>query len=360
MPLAPALALLFAVVGHALPYAARPVTAQEITAQEITAREGALRLGGYVQAQIQLSSAEGSASDLFFRRVRPRLDVRINDLVDGRIEMDLAGSRVDGRDFWVRLSFSERFRLKMGQAKRPFSAFELASSSDLPVIERDGRIDGVDACAGVGRICSFSRLTESLGFDGRDQGLLVDGSEGRLSWGASITNGEGPNAGDVNDGKSITGRVTADLGRARIGVFGGVHDHLDPFADGDETDFAPAGGVDLEIGEWREGFHALAGVVFGENWRLEEGPGFAAAQLLATYYIPTEATHLAGVEPLVRVSWADPDTGSADDAHLLLTPGVMLYLQGKNGFSLNLDGWLPDEAGRDGEVSLKIQSYLYF
>ena len=97
----------------------------------------------------------------------------------------------------------------------------------------------------------------------------------------------------------------------------------------------------------------------GDTWRLDPEATFLAAQGMVSYYVDTGRPRLAGVEPLLRVSWADADGDQADDAAVVLTPGLMLYFVGKNGLAGNLDFYSP-EGGQDAEWSFKVQSFIYF
>lgn len=336
--------------------------AAELSAQEIRTDLADLTVGGRLQVQYAASSVDDAVDDVFVRRARIRFGIRVTEWVDARIEPELAGDGASLQDAWVRLSFAPGFRLSMGQFKRAFSAFELSSSTDLPVVERDGRIEGLEACRGVGGPCSFSRLTEGLDFDGRDVGLRLDGAlGGGLSYLATLTNGEGANRDDVNDGKSLSGRLEYAAGSLTVGAFVGLHDHPEILDDAPpmDTEYAGAGGVDVELGTWRSGFHLLAGAALGENREAGRDASFRAVQTLASWYVPTEHPRIAGVEPLLRVSWADPDDGADDAAGTLLTPGFMVYLSGKNGLSANVDVYTPAGSG-DTEWSFKLMSYLYF
>lgn len=328
---------------------------------EILPRAATVTLGGRLHVQAQGSTVEGSVADLFIRRARLRLDVRISDFLDGRLNPEFSGGTATLQDAWVRMRFAPSFRVSLGQFKRAFSLFELASSTDLPVIERDGRIAGLDSCPGVGGTCSFSRLTQKLGFDGRDQGVRVDGALGEgLSYLVTATNGEGVNVGDANDGKSVAGRLQVTAGPFGIGAFASLKDY--PVSgDGPEPEgeYAWAGGADLEYGTWRDGLHVMGAVSMGQNWRAGEDSEFRTVQLLASYYVPTGDPTYGGVEPLLRAAWSEPDTEVADNAGFLLTPGLMVYFTGKNGVSANLDAWIPTGDG-DTELSFKLQSFLYF
>lgn len=335
--------------------------AMPLGAQTLQARAADIEIGGRLHAQYQASSVDAAESDFFLRRARLTVDVTLTDRIDGRVQPEFAGGGASLKDAYLRVRFGPGLRVAMGQFKRSFDLFELASSTDLSIIERDGRVAGVDDCAGVGGVCSYSRLTEKLEFSDRDTGLRLDGAVGGVSWEATLTNGAGADARDVNDAKSYSGRVAVPLGSGvTLGGQLGLHDFVS-VDDGNET--AAAWAADLQYGDWRDGLLLQAAVVGGENWKAADAtgdePSFLAFQGVASRYVELDADGLVtAVEPLARLSFADPDTGFDDDAGLLFTPGVMLYLDGKTKFGANLDVYSP-QAG-DTEFSLKLQSFLYF
>jgi hypothetical protein len=316
-------------------------------------------LGGRVQAQYAHSSVDGAENDFFFRRVRLRADISVNDWITGRIQPDFKGGGASLQDAYVDLAFSEGLNIRIGQFKRPFDLFDLSSSTNLSLIERDGRIEGLGGCPGVGGLCAHNRLTEALEFTGRDQGVMVDGTAGRVEYAVMVSNGEGANASDVNDGKSFSSRVVvAASDDLRVAGKLSVHDYL---SDSAETSQAVAFGVDAEWGTWRDGFHAQLSVVSGENWALPiagDPATFQAIEGWASYYHPLEGDRVVGIEPLLRVGYADANTDGADDAGTLLTPGLMFYFGGRNKIGANMDVYRPQSGGT--EYSLKIQTYIYF
>jgi hypothetical protein len=327
---------------------------------EISARGARITLGGRLHYQYSSSSVDSARSQFFFRRARLQADIAVSDFLDGRLEYDFAAGRTGLQDAFARLNFDPAFELSIGQFKRTFSQFELASSNDLPTIERDGAVPG-ERCPGVGGVCSFSRLTQQLLFDGRDTGLRAEGELGDiLTYRVSFTNGQGSNAADVNDAKSTSGRIELALAdEVTLGAFGALHDHPDPIPAIDDADFAEAYGADLEVGAFRGPYHLIAGVVTGNNWRIDSDTDFLAAQALATAYLEVGERGIAGLEPMFRVSWADPNTDLDDDAGLLLTPGLFWYVQGRNGIDVNWDYYTPP-GDRDAEWSLRFQLFLYF
>jgi hypothetical protein len=336
---------------------AAPLAAQEQI--QIRARAATITFGGRLQTQYSLSSIDGAENDFFTRRARLIADVRINDFLSGRVQPDFAGGGAALKDAYVTMAFSDAFELTVGQFKRPFDIFELSSSTELSLVERDGRIEGLSTCSGVGSICSYSRFTESLGFSDRDMGVRLAGGSGALGYQLSLTNGTGGDSPDENDAKSLSGRVTYDV-TENVSVSGqiGAHDYVDP--SGNST--ALAFGGDVEYGTWRDGLHVQAAVVTGDNWRELDSQldpaTFLTFQGVGSYYHPLEGGRLAGVEPLLRLSYGDPDTGASDDGGLLVTPGIVLYVLGRNRIGFNFDYYAP-QTGSD-EFSFKVQSYLYF
>jgi len=345
--------LLAATLGAATP----PLQGQTT----IEARGARITVGGRLHTQLATSSVEGTSTDIFMRRARVYVGLVVNDFLEGRVQTDFAGGEASLKDAYMRLDFDRAFRVDVGQFKRAFDLFELASSTRLSIIERDGRVAGVDACAGTGGVCSWSRLTEKLAYADRDVGLRVSGSSGRVAYQFTATNGTGANRSDENGDKSYAGRLTIGVGGdVTLGANLGLHDYV---AEDGGTDYAAAFGADLEVGGWQDGFHLQAGVVAGDNWKALDARGdpanFVAFQGVASYYAPIEGSaRFIGWEPLLRVSYGDGDTDVADDGGWIITPGVMFYIAGRSKVGVNLDVWSP-EAG-DSEASLKFQTFLYF
>ncbi len=333
----------------------------EIAAQlEVSGRAASIRFGGRLHAQYATSSVGSADSGFFFRRARFNADASVNDFVSGRLQLDFAGGEAAIKDGYLRLAFAPTFEVSMGQFKRAFDAFELPSSTDQVLIERDGRVAGVDTCAGVGGVCSFSRFTQKLSYSDRDTGVRVEGESGAVEYGVTLTNGEGANEDDVNDTKSFAGRLAVEVVEG-LTLAGQVarHDYQDP---SDESAAALAWSIDVRFGDWRDGLRVNAAVIRGDNWKnldaADEPSTFTAFQGVGSYYAATDMERLVGIEPLVRVSYGDPDTGADEDGGFVFTPGVMLYVSGKNRIGFNLDVWSPQTG--DTEYSFKLQSYLYF
>jgi hypothetical protein len=361
--------------AYPLALAAALTLAGDLAAQaSISPRHASVRIGGRMHTQFASSSVESCNSQFFFRRARLEVDITVSEFLEARLQPEFGGFSAELKDAYVKLNFAPGFQVTMGQFKRPFDLFELASSVDLSLIERDGRVGGVNTCAGVGSVCSYSRLTERLGYADRDIGVRVGGVRGKVTYEVSMTNGAGQNVADENDAKSFSGRVTVKATpELTLGANAALHDYVDPVKN---DAHAGAWGVDAQVGTWREGLLLQVAVVGGENWRRLVGGGgapvdpsrpgagpwdpatFLAFQGAASWYAPLEGKRIVGIEPLLRLSVGDPDRDTAADGGLVFTPGLMLYISGRNKVGFNLDLWSPQTG--DDQRSLKVQSFLYF
>ncbi len=347
------------VTGLGVTSLARPAAAQTTVhskAVEIT-------LSGRLHTQLNTTSvATEPGEEIVIRRARFDATVKINDFVSGFVQPEYAGSKATLKAAYLRLAFGPALHATIGQYKRPFDLFTFTSSTQILVIERTGGIRGVDTCTGVGGICSFNRFLEQLEYSAVDIGIILDGHDraGRVGYAVSVMNGTGPNVSDENGTKSYTGRLTF-AATPNVHVAGNVafHDYVNPVRG---NAYASALEGDVEVGNFHRGFHLQAGAVSGDNWRaLVAGAPrrFFALQAIATYKVAVhDPPYAEAIEPVARVSWGDPDTATPSDGGLLLTPGVVWYIAGRNKLGANLDVWHPQQGAT--EVGLKVQSYLFF
>jgi len=115
--------------------------------------------------------------------------------------------------------------------------------------------------------------------------------------------------------------------------------------------------------------------VSGHNWNGERTtydpstdfshspPTFVALQGILAYTHPVgDHGWFQSIRPLVRVSWADPNTddmkGGKDDAGTVITPGFDFVTNPRNRIAINVDIFTPQKG--DTEFSTKVQSYLYW
>lgn len=297
------------------------------------------------------------------RRLRVGVEVGVGEWVTAKIEPDFAGGRVRLADAFVAIELDPVASLRVGKMKRPFSLLELTSSTRILPIERGARIRGLGplleaqgstAAAVAGE---HYALLDALGYVGRDIGAALFGRLGPLGYEVGVYNGSGADAGDVNDAKTVAGRLTLQP-RAELPLrFGASAIELDrPATDGVER--STAFEVDVEYGRFDvAGLHVMAEATYGEG----VGGGFmAGAQGIAAWLIPLDTPRLEGLELVGRASWGDPNDDVEGDEGLLLTPGVNLYVLGRNRLMAGWDVYLPSDEGIDVAHALRVQANVYF
>ena len=333
-------------------------TAHPVLAQEIRARGGSsVTLGARVQAQYETSSVEGAPSSFFIRRAWVTIDGRLNDLVTGRAQFNIDGASV--LEAYLELTPSDGLQIQLGQFKKAMSYFWLVPNAWLGIIERDARVTGVDHCPGVGSVCTYGRLTDALGLDNYEPGILAQGRPSDVfGYRFTLTNGEGIGNKDVNTGKSASGQLSLFPagGDTRVSAYFALDETLDSHG---ETMGVPAIGAEIEFGTWLGGPHLIANVLEGRNWKLSDDAKFSALQFMAFWYVPTAPeSGISGIEPMFRVSWVD--SGAEDPEKVTgtaITPGVMVYFAGRNGISTNVDFY---SSGGRSDWSWKVQAFAFF
>lgn len=374
-------------------------SAQDTTGLVLTSDAVAIDLSGRVQTQVATTSCsdfpfdadspcvdQAPAVDLFIRRARLTLTMEISDLVDARIQPGFADlDRLQLKDAWGRLNFSPSFRVKVGHYKKPFDGFQLTSSTRILTVERDLDVPGVPGLAAP----SLDELTTRFRLSDRDVGVMAHGApEGTgFEYWAGVFNGRGPlDDGDLNTDKQLVGRVQYTF---RPG--GSLP--LSLAAAAASTDL-PVEGIDdqpgvrasserhanfelwAELGDFAPGPHVQAGVVFGDNplqttagEPVDTGPtagerDFASAlawQVIGAYRVPVPGSEiLAAVEPVFRITRAEPNTDLDDDEAWGVTPGVQLFFGGRNKLALNWDLVFFSDDQVDGVNSFKAQFQTHF
>lgn len=313
------------------------VSGAPAAAQLTLVDEGPIRLdlSGRGQFQFNSTSVEDEPTSTFEqRRVRLGAALVIDEWIEGSVEADFAMGELEVKDAYMNLAFAPQFQIQAGQFKKPFSRLELFSSSKIFPIERGVRIRGVD----VQR--EHYELLDASGYLSREIGAQVHGELGPVGYAAGVFNGSGADSPDVNDAKSYAGRLTyrplATL-PFELGAGGSYVEVPDPLAPGgDETLDGVAFEADLLWGGFRHpGLNLMAEFMTGQNLELDDR--MMGAQGILTWFEPTGWSRLEGVEPVVRVSWGDPETDVDHDSGLLVTPGVNVYFHGRNRFMLNWD-----------------------
>ena len=367
-------------LGHAAPWIlAAALVAAPCAAQQVVTADGLrVRLSGRIHVQFattSVDSADGApvpSSEFVLRRARLTFDMTVNDLVSARIEPDYSTNTGVGRftlrDAFIRLTVGPGLRATLGQFKRPFDLFQLASTTQLTVAERGGRIRGVRACGPILTVCSYSNLAVGLLYADRDLGLMLDGDAvpRRLRYAVAVTNGE-PffSLQETSSGKQVTGRLSAvPVAGVTVSANGSSKEYQHPTTAA--AGRATAWGGDVEVGDYGGGLHLQAALIGGDNWRVArlapedttDVVGFLTGQAIATYRQAIAGRWITGLEPAARASWADPNRGLALDDGWLLTPGVILHFRGRNMVYVNVDVWLPKTG--DTEYALVSQVSINF
>ena len=77
------------------------------------------------------------------------------------------------------------------------------------------------------------------------------------------------------------------------------------------------------------------------------------------YEGPIRKRPIEAIEPIFRVTWADPNTDIDEDDNWGLTPGVQIFFYGRNKISFNWDFALFTD-GTDSASSFKLLLQAYF
>lgn len=330
-----------------------------------------------------LCSRDVPVLDMFIRRARLTIDVQVNEWISGRFQPDF--SEIDDfelKDAWGMLDLqpgaeTSGARIRVGHFKRPFDGFQLTSSTQILTIERDLDIAGIPSGAAL----SLDELATKNFFSGRDVGVMLDGgaANDRFHYWVGAFNGEGETDNrDTDNAKQFVARarvkLTAGAHPLTIAAAGVLADI--PFLRADESlDSRQAGAFELfaELGDFEGGAHVQAGVILGKNRlenRLGTAPDLEAGDPLANM-VTWQAIgswkldagnnfFLEAVEPLFRVTMADPNRDLGGDTVWGFTPGVQIFFDGRNKLALNWDFVSFGADGVDSENSFKAQYQFHF
>jgi len=330
-----------------------------------------------------LCSEDVPALDMFIRRARLTLDVTFNEWISGRFEPDFA--EVDGvtlKDAYGLLDLrpgDDRLeaRIKIGHFKRPFDGFQMTSSTQILTIERDLDIPGVSGTTAL----SLDELTTRNHLSDRDIGVMVDGATAgdRFHFWLGVFNGSSDtDNGDLDTEKQFIGRARYgfDLGEHPLAVSGAVAVTDIPYLGADEAldaRYFAAFELFAEVGGWGGGPHVQTGIVFGKNAlenELGEAPDLAVGdplasmltwQAIGSYKLDVgDAFFIEAIEPLIRITVADPNTDIDSNTVFGFTPGVQIFFGGRNKLALNYDFVSFGGDGVDSESSFKAQYQFHF
>jgi hypothetical protein len=239
------------------------------------------------------------------------------------------------RDAWIDVRFSPEaakgaLYLRAGQEKRPYSRYELTSSTNLPSIERGGG-QGLLARQSNDLFGANGFLAHDVGASVRYEYKLDDTRLVTLKLGAY--NGQGESLNDVNEKKSFGARATAGVwSKLDIGGSWFAHDGIVTVGTTPDSAFTNyAWGVDAQWGKpGDEGLYVLGEYLDGNDATAAKNKLRGIQGLAAyNYRFKSPTSWLYAIEPAFRIDVADPNTSVDDDRSTLITAVLGLYMSSK-------------------------------
>ena len=319
-----------------------------------------LTVGGRLQTQFASTSIDTvPPSEMFIRRARLELSVRVNEWVSGTIHPDFGEDEVELKDAYLRLALSSGFQILAGKAYRPFGLLEQTSSKRILPIERGLRIRGLAAR-------DEYALTSGLGYSNRDIGIQIRGapagSSMDLSYGVGVFRGPLHGAVGNQDSYQFAARVTArPVESLRLGAGWSSRDFTDGVGTTPELERGNAFEVDMEYGSFNPGLHVLAEVSRGDLDPFTDATFWGVHTWLA-YRTGPVGRVVTAVEPVFRASYSETESdagASPIPGGTLLTPGINIYFGPLNRVMLNYDHWSGAD-GSDDASSVKAMFQLGF
>ena len=284
----------------------------------------------------------GPESGVFTKRARITAKGQIAENISFIIQPSFEDgkTRIRLRDAYIEVRLTKptpktALAVRVGQEKRPFGRYELASSNNLPSLERG---------AGRGLVKSSSNdLFLGNGFVSHDIGaalrLQVAAGDGRvLAIHVGVYNGEGESTKEVNNAKSFGARATLDI-TDELNVGGSFFSHdgiVDVMGVTDSSFTNQAFGIDAQWGKpGNEGVYLVGDFLRGED-DSEDKLTIWGLSLVGAYHVrmSNSESFLYAVEPAVRFDFSDPDTDTDDNGTTIITAGVNFYLSSKTRFQV--------------------------
>jgi hypothetical protein len=247
------------------------------------------------------------------------------------------------RDAFIDVRFSPEgakgaLYLRGGQEKRPYSRYELVSSTNLPSIER-GAGQGLLARASNDLFATAGFISHDVGASLRYEYKLDDARLVTVKVGAY--NGQGESVNDVNDKKSFGARATVGI-TPKLDVGGSwfAHDGIVTVGGVPDSAFTNyAFGFDAQWGKpGDEGLFALAEYLHGNDATAAKFT-IQGLQGVAAYNIRMKSptSWLYAVEPAIRVDLADPNTDADNDRVTTITGVLGVYLSSRAQFRVGYE-----------------------
>ena len=326
-----------------------------------------IRLSGRLQEQFYYFDNEdyaatvGPKSNIFTRRARIEARGQISENVGVYIQPSFEGGRnlsslvttctgtpltcrttgrsgIRLRDAYIDVRFSPEaskgaLYLRGGQEKRPFSRYELISSTNLPSIERGGG-QGLLARASNDIFGAAGFLSHDVGASVRYEYKIDDIRLITLKVGAY--NGQGESLNDVNNKKSFGARATASVySKLDIGGSWFAHDGITTVGAVIDSAFTNyAFGVDAQWGRpGDEGLFVLGEYLDGNDATAAKNKIRGIQGLAAYHYrFKSPTSWLYAFEPAFRFDLADPNTSVDNDRTTLITAVLGIYMSSRAQF----------------------------
>jgi hypothetical protein len=242
------------------------------------------------------------------------------------------------RDAYIDVRFSPEaskgaLYLRAGQEKRPYSRYELTSSTNLVSIER-GAGQGLVARASNDLFGGNGFLSHDVGASVRYEYKLDDIR--LITVKAGAYNGQGESLNDVNDKKSFGVRATAAVySKLDIGGSWFAHDGVVTVGGAPDSTFTNyAWGLDAQWGRpGDEGLYVLGEYLDGNDATAAKN-NMRGFQALAAYNhrFTSPTSWLYAIEPAFRFDLADPNTDADDDRATLITAVLGVYMSSRAQF----------------------------
>ena len=239
------------------------------------------------------------------------------------------------RDAWIDVRFSPAdskgaLWLRAGQEKRPYSRYELTSSTNLPSIER-GAGQGLVARASNDIFGAAGFLAHDVGASVRYEYKLDDLRLVTVKFG--VYNGQGESLNDVNNKKSFGARATvAVTPKLDVGGSWFAHDGITTVGTVVDSTFTNyAWGVDAQWGKpGDEGLFVLGEYLDGNDPTPAKNK-MRGIQGVAAYNIRFQSptSWLYAVEPALRIDLADPNTDLDSDRVTTITAVLGIYMSSR-------------------------------
>lgn len=367
---------------------------QDVAAQvEVESSAAKIDFGGRVQVQGGTSSCSDYSltgdptsactedtpfMDTFIRRVRLAIDIDFNEWLSAKIQPEFG--KINGfrlADAYGRLNLQPEAdntgaQITLGHFKRPFDIFAMTSSTEFLTVERGVAARGLPST-------SYGVITAINRWGDRDVGVMIDGGTGgdRFHYWLGVFNG-GLNFENADEGgKQFVGRaqyrVTDGPQPLKVGAAGSFNQQ--PYTDANEelqTKGYEGWELFAELGDFGDpGVHVQAALVGGKNSlqnELGEAPDLVAGddfadlitwQAIGGWRFDTEGFWVEAVQPVFRITMADPNKSTEQSTVWGFTPGVQVFFDGRNKIMVNWD-FISFADDRRSENSLKIRYQFHF